>query len=189
MLAFLAQLWTRNTVNLERFWIDYKFPGTPFRMRVGADLWRTDLAGILADDDPRFAVFYDGNPFQAYAAAVIQLESSRLGLTNDNDYIYYTFGGSFNFKPHRVAVDVAWFRDRFSGAMGQPQAQFGQKIDTVMVSPSWQGSFGPINAMVQGTFQFGTAEGARTLGIRKWMCGAGRPLATWMSIWASSRRL
>jgi hypothetical protein len=154
----------RNSVNLERFWIDYKFYGTPFRMRVGADLWRTDLAGILSDDDPRIAVFYDGNPFQAYAAAVIQNESSRLGLTNDNDYIYYTFGGSYNFKPHRVALDIAWFRDRASGAVGQPQAQFGQEFDTVMLSPSWQGAFGPINAMVQGSFQFGTATGAANAG-------------------------
>jgi hypothetical protein len=154
----------RNSVNLERFWIDYKFYGTPFRMRVGADLWATDAAGILSDDDPRFALFYDGNPFQAYAAAVIQNESSRLGLTNDNDLVYYTFGGSYNFRPHRVAIDIAWFRDRYSGAVGQPQAQFGQQQDTLMVSPSWKGAFGPINALVQGSFQFGTADGAANAG-------------------------
>jgi len=157
----------RNTVNLERFWIDYKFPGTPFRMRVGADLWRTDLAGILSDDDPRFALFYDGNPFTAYAAAVIQNESSRLGLTNDNDYIYYTFGAAFNAKPHRIAVDVAWFRDRFSGAIGQPAADFGQQQDAVMISPSWQGAFGPINAMVQGSFMVGNAQGDSLAGDPK----------------------
>ena len=105
-------------------------------MRVGADLWRTDLAGILSAMTTRaLPCSMMAIPSQAYAAAVIQLESSRLGLTNDNDYIYYTFGGAFNVKPHRFAIDVAWFRDRCSGAMGQPQAQFGQQQDTVMVSP------------------------------------------------------
>jgi opacity protein-like surface antigen len=154
----------RNTINLERFWIDYKFYGTPFRMRVGADLWRTDLAGIVSDDDPRFALFYDGNPFQAYAAAVMEQESSRLGLTNDNDFVYYTFGGSFNAKPHRFAIDAVYFRERFTGATGNPVAQYGQKHDTVLVSPSWQGAFGPINMLLQGSFILGTAEGASLAG-------------------------
>jgi hypothetical protein len=154
----------RNTVNLERFWIDYKFPGTPLRMRVGADLWATDAAGILSDDDPRFAVFYDGNPVKAYAAAVVQTESSRLGLTDDNDYIYYTFGASVDFKPHRFAIDAAYFRDRATGAVGNAQSVFGQRLDTVMVSPSWKGSFGPINALVQGSFQFGTIDGPANAG-------------------------
>jgi len=57
--------------------------------------------------------------------------------------------------------------------VGQPQTQFGQKQDTVLISPSWQGSFGPINAMVQGSFQFGTVEGSANtrnpdLDVRSW---------------------
>jgi len=39
--------------HVERFWIDYKFAGTPLRMRVGADLWQQDQAGLVGDDDPR----------------------------------------------------------------------------------------------------------------------------------------
>ena len=31
----------------ERYWIDYKFPGTPLRLRVGADLWTLDQAGLV----------------------------------------------------------------------------------------------------------------------------------------------
>jgi hypothetical protein len=165
--AFPGPAEERNTVNLERFWIDYKFPGTPLRMRVGADLWRTDLAGINSDDDPRFALFYDGNPVKAYAAAVIQTESSRLGLTDDNDYIYYTFGVSFDLKPHRFAIDAAYFRDRASGAIGQPLTRYGQQFDTVLISPSWQGSLGPINAMLQGSFHIGTADGTLAAGRRE----------------------
>src|SRR5437764_4095289 len=40
-------------------WIDYKFQGTPLRMRVGFDLWQQDQAGMIGDNDPRFAVFGD----------------------------------------------------------------------------------------------------------------------------------
>jgi hypothetical protein len=40
----------------ERYWIDYKFAGTPLRMRVGADLWQQDQAALVGDDDPRFAL-------------------------------------------------------------------------------------------------------------------------------------
>src|SRR5713101_9678721 len=38
--------------HIERYWIDYKFSGTPLRLRVGADLWYLDPAGTVADDDP-----------------------------------------------------------------------------------------------------------------------------------------
>jgi len=37
-------------------------------------------------------------------------------LENDNDLIYYTVSAGYNFKPHRVQLDVVYFRDRFSGA-------------------------------------------------------------------------
>src|SRR5215475_8954778 len=97
----------------ERYWIDYKFEGTPFRMRVGADLWNVDQAGLYGDDDPRFAVFGEFGNFDVMAAAVIQYESQRLGLTNDNDFIYYTFSAGYNLKPHRFQLDVAYFRERF----------------------------------------------------------------------------
>src|SRR5262249_5701959 len=38
-------------------WLDYKFEGTPLRIRVGYDLWTVDQAGLIGDNDPRFAVF------------------------------------------------------------------------------------------------------------------------------------
>jgi hypothetical protein len=47
----------------ERYWIDYKFEGTPLRMRVGADLWSLDQAGTIGDDDPRFALFGEFGDF------------------------------------------------------------------------------------------------------------------------------
>jgi len=39
------------------------------------------------------------------AAAVIQKSSQRLGLENDNDFIYYTFSGWYNLKPHKFQLD------------------------------------------------------------------------------------
>src|SRR5215471_13182010 len=55
-------------------WLDYKFEGTPLRMRVGYDLWAVDQAGLIGDNDPRFAVFGDFGDFDMMAAAVYQYE-------------------------------------------------------------------------------------------------------------------
>src|SRR5262252_5979529 len=123
-------------------WLDYKFEGTPLRIRVGFDQWLTDQAGLIADNDPRFAVFGDFGDFDVQAAAVVEFESQRLGLTNDNDLIYYTFGVGYNLKPHRFQLDVTYFRDRFSGADTQAggvatQGFRGQKTDSVMIAGSW----------------------------------------------------
>src|SRR5713101_8210827 len=97
-------------------WLDYKFEGTPLRMRVGFDLWTQDQAGYIGDNDPRFALFGEFGDLDVMAAAVVELESQRLGLTNDNDLIYYTFSAGYNLKPHRFQFDVTYFRDRFAGA-------------------------------------------------------------------------
>src|SRR5215470_14173497 len=103
-------------------WLDYKFEGTPLSMRVGFDLWSVDQAGLIGDNDPRFAVFGDFGNFDVMGAAVVERESQRLGLTNDNDMIYYTFSVGYNMKPHRFQLDVVYNRDRFEGADTQ---QFG----------------------------------------------------------------
>src|SRR5262245_19754776 len=100
----------------ERYWIRYKFPGTPLKLHVGADLWNLDQAGLVGDDDPRIALFADFGNFDAMAAAVVQYESSRLGLEDDNDNVYYTFSVGYNLRPHRFQFDVVYFRDRFAGA-------------------------------------------------------------------------
>ena len=151
-----------NGPHIERFWIDYQFPNTPFGVRVGADLWTTDQAGLLGDDDPCLKLYGKFGDVDAYAAAVIQNEGARLGLADDNDLVYYTFGVGYNLKPHRLQLDVAYFRDRYSGARGQ-SAQ-GQKIDSVLVQPSWTGSIGKLSGLLQGMFLWGTAEGANAAG-------------------------
>jgi hypothetical protein len=151
----------------ERYWIDYKFPGTPVRMRVGADLWSVDQAGTVGDDDPRFALFGEFGDIDVLAAAVIQFESQRLGLENDNDLIYYTFSAGYNFKPHRVQLDVIYFRDRFSGAdtqavgnrAGDTVGFTGQEFDSVLLGASWSGKLGPVRALLQGNINVGTARG------------------------------
>jgi hypothetical protein len=101
------------------------------------------------------------------AAAVIQNESQRLGLTNDNDFIYYTFSGGYNLKPHRFQLDVTYFRDRFLGADTQSPVLStrtnlgfqGQRTDSVLIMGSWSGRIGPVRALVQGNILTGTAHG------------------------------
>jgi hypothetical protein len=159
-------------------WLDYKFEGTPLRIRVGYDLWTLDQAGLIGDNDPRIAFFGDFGDFDVMAAAVVQFESQRLGLTNDNDLIYYTFSAGYNLKPHRFQFDVTWARDRFNGAdttgstsslvnaSGNGAVQFrGQKQDSVLLSGSWSGAAGPVRALVQGNIMLGHAKGADAAGI------------------------
>jgi len=153
----------------ERYWIRYKFPGTPLKLHVGADLWNVDQAGLVGDDDPRIALFGDFGNFDVMAAAVIQFESQRLGLENDNDLIYYTFSAGYNLKPHRFQVDVAYFRDRFAGAdLAYPRTTGsgigfpGQKIDSGNIMASWSGRLGPVRALVQGNINLGHARGGVT---------------------------
>jgi hypothetical protein len=151
----------------ERYWIDYKFAGTPLRIRVGADLWNVDQAGLVGDDDPRFAVFLDLGNFDVTAAAVYQYESQRLGLTNDNDFIYYTLSAGYNLRPHRFQLDVAYFRDRFQGADTQNPLLStrsslgfqGQRTDSVLIMGSWSGRVGPVRALIQGNILTGNARG------------------------------
>jgi len=109
-------------------------------------------------------------------AAVIQFESQRLGLENDNDLIYYTFSAGYNLKQHRVQLDVFYFRDRFNGAdttlagrngLGVP----GQKTDAVMLSGSWSGQVGRVRALLQGNLVIGTARGG-TAGLNIFYPGA-----------------
>jgi hypothetical protein len=154
--------------HVERYWIDYKWAGTPLRMRVGADLWAQDQASLVSDDDPRFALFGDFGTIGVMAAAVIQRESQRLGLENDNDFIYYTFSGWYDRKPHKWQFDVTYFRDRFTGAdtqvAGRPSTASGfgfqgQKFDSVLLMASWSGVVGPVRALVQGNILTGTAPG------------------------------
>src|SRR5919197_561823 len=97
-------------------WLEYRFEGTPLRMRVGFDLWQLDQAGLIGDNDPRFALFGSSGDFDVMGAAVVQFESQRLGLTNDNDLIYYTFSAGYTLRPHRFQLDVTYNRDRFTGA-------------------------------------------------------------------------
>jgi hypothetical protein len=150
----------------ERYYIRYKFPGTPLKLHVGADLWNVDQAGLVGDDDPRFALFGEFGNFDVMAAAVIQYESQRLGLENDNDLIYYTFSAGYNMKPHRFQFDVVYMRDRFAGAdlsfprtTGSGIGFQGQETDAVMLSASWSGRVGPVRGLLQVNGVVGRAHG------------------------------
>ena len=122
----------------------------------------------MSDDDPRLALFFESGNFGAMAAAVYEFESQRLGLENDNDFIYYTFSGWYDLKPHKFQLDVTYFRDRFTGAdtqvAGRPSTASGfgfqgQKFDSVLLMASWSGKVGPVRALVQGNILTGTAHG------------------------------
>jgi hypothetical protein len=139
----------RNTFNLERLWIDYTLANTPLRFRVGADLWRTDPAGVIGDDDPRAAVFAKFGNLELSAAVVMQTSSQRQGLTNDNNNLYYNFGIQYDLKPWRFALDATYFRFRFNQ---------DQKIDTALLRPSAVGSMGIISFLAQPMFIFGSVD-------------------------------
>ncbi|MGE3536143.1 MAG: hypothetical protein AB7N91_01755 [Candidatus Tectimicrobiota bacterium] len=164
-------------VHLERYWIDYRFAGTPLRMRVGSDLWRLDQAAMVNDDDPRFAVFADFGNLELTAAVAIERESQRVGLTNDNDLIYYMFSAGYDLKPHRIQFDVVYARDRFSGADvstgdGGADGFRGQRTDGVNVSLSWSGKAGPLLGLVQGMVSTGTARGGTGFGLSPGVAGS-----------------
>ena len=101
------------------------------------------------------------------AAAVIQFESQRLGLEDDNDSVYYTFSAGYNLKPHRFQFDVVYYRDRFLGAdLATPRAAAsgtlgyqGQKTDSVLLMASWSGQVGPVRALFQANGVVGRAKG------------------------------
>src|SRR5262245_7077061 len=157
-------------------WLDYKFEGTPLRMRVGFDLWSIDQAGLIGDNDPRIAFFGDFGNFDVTAAAVMQFNNQRLGRTNGNNLIYYTFSAGYNLKPHRFQLDVMYANDRWTGAdmqlTGLRAADLGytgQKQNAVLVSGSWAGRVGPVRGLLQGNVMLGNATGANAAGI----AGAG----------------
>ena len=138
-------------------------------MRVGFDLWTQDQAGLIGDNDPRFALFGNFGDFDVMAAAVLELTGQRLGLTNDNDLWYYTFSAGYHLRAHRFQLDVTYFRDRFNGAetngfLGGPLFR-GQKTDSVLVMGSWGGSIGLVRALVQGNLMLGHATGANAAGL------------------------
>jgi hypothetical protein len=150
----------------ERYYIRYKFPGTPLKLHVGADLWNVDQAGIVGDDDPRIVLFGEFGNFDVMGGAVIQYESQRIGLENDNDLIYYTFSAGYNMKPHRFQFDVVYMRDRFAGAdlsfprpIGSPIGYQGQETDAVMLGLSWSGRVGPVRGLLQVNGVVGRAHG------------------------------
>ncbi len=155
---------------VERFYLRYQFPGTPVRLHVGADLQSWSVTGIQGTDDPRIGINVDLGDLKLYASANIAAESSRLGLQNDNDNIYYVFGGTYDLKPHRFGFDVIYYRDRFSGAdtavagCNRDIGCTGQKVDSVWLNAGWIGRFGPVLGVLQGNLSLGTARGTTVRG-------------------------
>jgi len=139
----------RNTWNLERLWIDYKFEGTPLRARVGADLWTTDPAGVIGDDDPRVALFATFGNLELTAQVVMQTTSLRAGLQDDNDDLYYNFGAKYTAKPWIFSLDATYFRFRFNQ---------GQDNDTVLIRPAVVGKVGAVSFLAQPMFLFGSVD-------------------------------
>src|SRR5712692_6416034 len=99
-------------------YVDYKFAGTPLRLRAGWDLSYVDQAGLVGDRDPRFSLFGDFGDFDVRLSEVRVFSGQRLGLNHD-DMWYYVFSTGYNTAPHRFQFDVVYFRDRFFGASRQ----------------------------------------------------------------------
>ena len=140
------------------------------------------------------------------AAAVIQFESQRIGLENDNDLIYYTFSAGYNLKPHRFQFDVVYLRDRWAGAdLAMPRVAprrtgigfQGQETDSVLLMASWTGQLGPVRALLQANGVVGRAHGGtaglpgsrrpyRSGSMTSWL-GQRSPMLKWT--WGSCGRL
>jgi len=150
---------------VERFWARYNFPNTPLTLFVGAELKKVSQAGIYGNDDPGVGLEAKFGNLELSAKAYIVRESTRIGLENDNNLVDYVFTAAYNMRPHRFGFDVAWFRDRFSGAdtavvgCDRDIGCSGQKSDSVWIDVSWTGRFGPIRALLQGNVILGTADG------------------------------
>jgi hypothetical protein len=153
-----------NTVHVERWWVDYTFDNTPFRLRVGAWLYGPDIGELRNDDDPGLHLFAEFGNFELKFGAIVEEESSTQfagrtpdvpnRLTNDNDNIHYEFLINYESKPHRVCLCIFWDRDRMEDGQGQTE------VDYVQVMPGWEGSFGPVQAMAQAMIGFGKAKDA-----------------------------
>ena len=158
-----------ESTNLERIWMEYKFEGTPVRFLIGADLWNSDQAGIIGDDDPRAALYFDlPGGIEIGAWAVLQTTSQRLGLQNDHDFYYYVLHGGFKgIKPFVFGVDAVYFRDRsnLTPALGTAGAVRGQQTDTFLIMPSVSGNFGLFTFLLQPMVIFGEC-GRRSCGWR-----------------------
>jgi hypothetical protein len=152
-----------NSVHIERFWFEYKFPGIPVRTVVGARLFQFDQGSVLFDDDPGIHFYADLGPRQElklHVAAIIQKESARLagpvagsGQVNDNDSVYYLFGATYNLmKGHTLGLHLIYQRDRFTESAGE------QNSDNVVIMPSWKGSFGPVRWLTEFLLLAGTAD-------------------------------
>jgi hypothetical protein len=153
-----------NTVHVERWWVDYTFQGTPFRMRLGAWLYSPDIARLRFDDDPGLHVFAEFGNFEFKFGAIVEDESSTAfdGRTpnvpnrhvNDNDNIHYEFLLNYESKPHQFCLCVFWDRDRMEDGKGQTE------MDYVQIMPGWEGTLGPLQAIAQGMIGFGKAKDA-----------------------------
>src|SRR5262249_7043042 len=150
-----------------------KFAGTPLRLRVGADLWNLDPAGLIGRHDPRAIVIGEFGDFDVLAGIVFRREGQRLGYENNSDFLMYTFSAGYNLEPHRFQFDVVYQHDRFTGAQMQTvgldtgEDKFGwtgQTHDSVLLMPSWTGRVGPVRGLIQGNIDLGEARGG-TLGI------------------------
>ena len=159
-------------------WLDYKFEGTPLRLRAGWDLSYVDQAGLVGDRDPRISLFGDFGPLDLRLSAVTVLSGQRLGLEH-NDFWYYVFSAGYNLAPHRFQFDVVYFHDRFNGADRQLLTRtggggvcpscfanlpagvgfVGQKTDSVLLMGSWSGRVGPLRGLVQGNVVTGWLRG------------------------------
>ena len=154
-------------VHVERFWLRYKFEGTPLTLFVGAELKSIGVVGIFGNDDPGIGLEAEFGKLRLSAKAYMEREAQRLGLTNDNDLVSYAFEASYDLSPHRFGFDVVWFRDRFFGADTAAVGCggrgglgcSGQKSDSVWIDVGWEGRLGPVRGLLQGNVIVGTADG------------------------------
>ena len=89
---------TENGAYVERFWIRYKFEGTPLTLFVGAELKKWVRWGSLAMTTRALVSRLEFGNLQLSAKAYMEREAQRLGLTNDNDLVSYAFTAAYDLR-------------------------------------------------------------------------------------------
>ena len=77
-------------------------------------------------------------------------------MTNDNDNLYYLFTAAYNLKPHRFSLNMIYARDRLCPDCENEDER--QKTDAFYITPAWEGRFGILRFIAQGSLVFGEVE-------------------------------
>src|SRR5262249_61686176 len=81
---------------IQQLYINYKFVGTPLSLRVGADLWNLDPAGLVGRHDPRAIVKAEFGDVDVLAGGGFRRQGGPPWDEKKKEYPPFTFSGGSN---------------------------------------------------------------------------------------------